>query len=187
MISETPHPNENNRIPLYLCSEPQEAVQQWGQQSDWSSTCCHCSDTASLLSSVCLCNRVWAGVDRARPCVGNRSPDTGPKVSCLCFLLSSGALSDSSHTTARLDICGQQIEMQVVIVTRMIDAFLPVSHELKGEKRYTVGCICTTFMHANTHTHIHCIWHTVKGSLCWWVHTECQSMQRGEGKGGLYI
>lgn len=71
---------------------------------------------SSLLSSVCLCNCVWPGVDRAGPCVGNRSPDSGPKVSCPCFLLSSGSHSECSHTMARLDICGQQIEMQVVMV-----------------------------------------------------------------------
>lgn len=42
--------------------------------------------------------------------------------------------------------------MQVVIVIRVIDAFLLVSHEQEGwGGGYTVGCTCKTFMHANTH------------------------------------
>lgn len=136
-----------------------ETVQQWKQQSDWFGTCCHCSNTSSLLSSVFLCNWVWAGVDRARPCFGNGSPDSGPEVSCLCLCLSSGSLSEC-HTTARLDICGRQIEMQVVIVIRMIDASLLVSHEPEAGVGYTVGCTCKTFTHANTHTHS--LWHRGK-------------------------
>lgn len=160
-----------------------ETVQQWKQQSDWFGTCCHCSNTSSLLSSVFLCNWVWAGVDRARPCFGNGSPDSGPEVSCLCLCLSSGSLSEC-HTMARLDICGRQIEMQVVIVIRMIDASPLVSHEPEAGVGYTVGCTCKTFTHANTHTHAP---YDTEGSLWWWVHIECQSMRRREGKGGLYI
>lgn len=153
-------------------SGPLEAV----QQSDWSSTCCHCSKTASLLSSVSLFNGVWAGVDRAGPCVGNRSPDSGPKVSCLCFLLSWGALCECSHTTARLDICGQQIEMQVVIVIRMIDVFLLVSHKLEGGREI----YCRVHMQ-----NIYARKHTV-GSLWWWGHS-VRACREKKGKGVLYI
>lgn len=128
-----------------------ETVQQWKQQSDWFGTCCHCSNTSSLLSSVFLCNWVWAGVDRARPCFGNGSPDSGPEVSCLCLCLSSGSLSEC-HAAARLDICGRQIEMQVVIVIRMIDASLLVSHEPEAWG----GVYCRVHMqniYSRKHTH----------------------------------
>lgn len=75
--------------------------------------------------------------------------------------------------------------MQVVIVTGMIDVFLLVSHELEGkktEKQHSRVHIQNIYARKRTHTG-----DMTEGSLRWRVHTECQSMQREEGKGELYI
>lgn len=159
---------------------PLSALEQWRLYFDWSSTCYHCSNTSQPpCCRLCLSNWVWAGVDRTQPCVGTTSPDSRPKVSSLCFLLSSGMLFEPSHTMARLNICGQQIEMQVVMVRKMIDAFLMISHELEHQEKDMVQGVHAEHAHALLLT-----WREACGGQCIWSVRACREKK---GKGGLYI
>ena len=169
-IFETPHPNENNRSPPHIHSSlcARNHLRQ-------------CRSEVSRPTGPVLAATVQTHIlPRCRLCVSAAESEpvlTGPSPVSVTDLQTLAprspgsasslpqalSLSLCSHT-ARLDICGPQIEMQVVIVIRMIDAFLLVSHELEGKKNTNCRVhMQNIYARKHTHTHTHTLTMTKRG------------------------